>query len=81
MINIMTTYDDNSTLDFLATECEYEVEIRIIDGATNSVICENGEQVLELIDRELLLADNLDPFPTISNAITYLNPLINSIGL
>jgi len=86
MITIMTKHDDNSTLDFLATECEYSVELSVMpDGAVNSALCEGkeaGKIALDIIDREKLLADSDHPFPNTYNSIVrYCAPVINTIGL
>ncbi len=87
MITIMTKHDDNSTLDFLATECEYEVtiseETSEIGGI--SALCEGknaGEKCRNVIDEQQLLRDNGIPFPSTVMAVSnYLTPFINSIGL
>ena len=85
MINIMTKYDDNSTLDFLATECEYEVVLGTMDDTIQSALCEGknaGQICRDIIDREKLLQNDSIPFPSTVIAIsTYLTPFINSIGL
>jgi len=86
MIKIMTKHDDNSTLDFLATECEYIVELSIMeDGSTTSAMCEGkeaGKIALDVIDRERLLSDAEHPFPNTYNLIVkYCTPVINTIGL
>lgn len=68
MIKIITKYDDNSSLDFLATECNYEVILSSSDdGNINSAICDGenpGEQVRDVIDKYKLLQDDNIPFPT-----------------
>lgn len=84
MITIMTKHDDNSTLDFLATECEYEITLFELDGATTSALCEGkdaGLKALDVIDRERLLADTDEPFPSILNFIYYLAGNTPKIGL
>jgi hypothetical protein len=68
MINIMTKHDDNSSLDFLATECEYEVILSSDNsGTVNSALCEGenaGEKCRDVIDEYKLLRDTNHPFPT-----------------
>ena len=85
MITIMTKHDDNSTLDFLATECEYEVQLSEMDGSVTSTLCEGkeaGKLAVDIIDRERLLADSEHPFPnTYNNIVKYCGPIINTIGL
>jgi len=85
MIKIISKYDDNSSLDFLATKCNYEVVISTIDDTTQSTICDGkdaGLKALEVIDQYKLLSDSNPPFPFIESTIVkYLAPLINKIGL
>ena len=68
MINIITKHDDNSSLDFLATECEYEVILSSDNsGAVNSALCDGenpGQQARDVIDEYKLLRDTNHPFPT-----------------
>lgn len=69
MITIISEYNDNTSLDTLATECNYEVTIHTSDGSTTSAICDGenpGEQAIDVVDRERLLRDNNDPFPTVT---------------
>lgn len=69
MIKIITKYDDNSSLDFLATECHYEITLSVMeDGSITSALCDGenpGEQARDIIDNYKLLRDNEPPFPTI----------------
>lgn len=85
MITIMTTHNDETPLDVLATECDYEVIISEIDGVVNSALCEGetaGEQAREVVDKYRLLGDDSIPFPSTITAIhQYLVPYINRIGL
>ena len=84
MITIMTEYNDDSTLEFLATECEYEVELFSDDGSTTSTLCEGkdaGIKARETIDEHRLLADDLEPFPIILNYIYGLVGKIPGVGL
>lgn len=84
MIIIMTSHDDKSTLDFLATECEYEVTISEIDGAVCSALCEGkdaGIKAIEVIDAYKLLADNNEPFPTILGLIYHIAGKTPRLGL
>ena len=81
----MTEHDDKSTLDFLATECDYEVELsRNNDGSIDSAICDSadaGKDARDVIDSYKLLADTKEPFPTILCAIYNLAGKTPKIGL
>lgn len=87
MIKIITKYDDNSSLDFLATECHYEVTLSANnDGSVNSAICDGenpGQQARDVIDQYKLLQDDNIPFPTtlawFYHKLGYVFP--NSIGV
>jgi len=83
MIKITTQYDDNSSLDFLATECAYEVVLSEIGGAVQSALCNGkdaGKDVRDIIDRDKLLADKHDPFPTIIASIYNISSKIPKVG-
>lgn len=87
MIKIITKYDDNSSLDFLATQCKYEITLSVMeDGSITSALCDGenpGEQARDIIDNYKLLRDNELPFPTtlawIYHTLGYVFP--NSIGV
>jgi len=85
MVKIISKYDDDSSLDFLATKCDYEVIISTIDDTTQSAICDGknaGLKALKVIDQYKLLSDNNSPFPFTESIIAkYLAPIINKIGL
>ena len=69
MITIISAYNDDSSLDFLATQCEYEITLSVMeDGSITTALCDGenpGEQARDIIDNYKLLRDNEPPFPTI----------------
>lgn len=85
LVTIITKHDDNSTLDFLATECEYEVTLFTMDDTTTSAMCEGkdaGLMARDYIDNEKLLQNDEEPFPSIYGYITkYMMPFVNQVGL
>jgi len=73
MITIITKYDDSSTLDFLATKCEYKITISENGDGRTSELCvgkDAGRKARDIIDSYNLLSDNNELFPNISNFIT-----------
>lgn len=87
MITIISAYNDDSSLDFLATQCKYEITLSVMeDGSITSALCDGenpGEQARDIIDQYKLLQDDNIPFPTtlawIYNTLGYVFP--NSIGV
>ena len=87
MISIITPYNDETPLDFLATECEYEVTLYSLDDSTTSALCEMpnaGEKVRNIIDEERLLENESYTtcnFLVCDICINYFAQIINKIGL
>lgn len=87
MITIISAYNDDSSLDFLATQCKYEITLYVMeDGSITSALCDGenpGEQARDIIDQYKLLQDDNIPFPTtlawIYHTLGYVFP--NSIGV
>lgn len=87
MITIISAYNDDSSLDFLATQCKYEITLSVMDdGSITTALCDGenpGEQARDIIDNYKLLRDNEPPFPTtlawIYHTLGYVFP--NSIGI
>ncbi len=87
MITIISAYNDDSSLDFLATQCKYEITLSVMeDGSITSALCDGenpGEQARDIIDQYKLLQDDNIPFPTtlawIYHTLGYVFP--NSIGV
>jgi hypothetical protein len=84
-IKIISKYDDNSSLDYLATECNYEVIIsKDENGSINSALCDGdkpGEQVLDVVDNYKLLKNEYSLFPTMDLMINrFVVPLVSALG-
>jgi len=85
MIKIISKYNDETPLDILATESDYEVVIFELNDTINSAICEGetaGEQARDVIDKYRLLTDTNTPFPnTLTFMYRFMIPVVNSLGL
>ena len=81
MITIISAYNDDSSLDFLATQCKYEITLSVMDdGSITTALCDGenpGEQARDIIDNYKLLRDNELPFPTITSLIYKLRIILS----